>query len=657
MLSYFGCDQSQVQRYLTAKSIDEGRSSLLMSAYWKIPLQVLVLMVGVFTFVFYTFHHRRCCSTRSTSATCARAPGRRVPGARSSSSGTRTRRGGKPPTAPGGRPTMRVRRRARARFESEDARAEACDATPPAVVRETTGDTSYDDVNYVFPTFITTALPIGLVGLWIVAIITAATDTIAAELNSLATVSVMDFYRAATSGVRRRTSTTCCVSKVATAFWGLFAGMVAVYASTPRLADRGRQPVRIVFLRIDPRRVPARLLRAARHRHRCVRRAASPAWRRSAAVAVARPDISFLWHNVIGAIGRVRRRPDDWTGHSGTDCRARRVVGRLRPHARDAGMSGGAARVRRGRGPPVARSPEPFAVAVLRADGVLIPVARYDGTVWTSMWGVLKDGAKRPATLREIPRDWLGGLDAMPTAWHLWAFDIDESAGSPFATRQAVPIGVSDVSSLDAGCPLGIGLGTNVAMASLRGASADRTRIVGIAMTSDAVRAEALTHVEPGSALGQTIVEKAASPFHRAEDDTLGRESDGLPAKPPAYAARRQVPVTWTRITRLGVAQAPSKTYYFEGRKSVRGRARHVGTCLAANERRPRDRRRRSGRGRRPGADVDGRGNRWPRFAWASGWSGSFARGDRIEPPTSSWELAGLGTPPALLLAIDAAGR
>ena len=44
MLSYFGTDQSQVQRYLTAKSVDEAKSSLLMSAYWKIPLQALVLM-------------------------------------------------------------------------------------------------------------------------------------------------------------------------------------------------------------------------------------------------------------------------------------------------------------------------------------------------------------------------------------------------------------------------------------------------------------------------------------------------------------------------------------------------------------------------------------------------------------------------------------
>ena len=55
MLSYFGTDQSQVQRYLTARSVEEARSSLLMSAYWKIPLQALILLIGVLIFVFYLF--------------------------------------------------------------------------------------------------------------------------------------------------------------------------------------------------------------------------------------------------------------------------------------------------------------------------------------------------------------------------------------------------------------------------------------------------------------------------------------------------------------------------------------------------------------------------------------------------------------------------
>ena len=55
MLSYFGCDQSQVQRYLTAKSVEEGRESLFMSAYVKIPLQALILLTGVLVFAYYLF--------------------------------------------------------------------------------------------------------------------------------------------------------------------------------------------------------------------------------------------------------------------------------------------------------------------------------------------------------------------------------------------------------------------------------------------------------------------------------------------------------------------------------------------------------------------------------------------------------------------------
>ncbi len=54
-LSYFGCDQSQVQRYLTARSVDESRTSLLMSAFLKIPLQFLILLIGILVFVFYQF--------------------------------------------------------------------------------------------------------------------------------------------------------------------------------------------------------------------------------------------------------------------------------------------------------------------------------------------------------------------------------------------------------------------------------------------------------------------------------------------------------------------------------------------------------------------------------------------------------------------------
>ena len=73
-LSYFGCDQSQVQRYLTAKSLDQSRQSLLLSAFVKIPLQALILLTGVFMFTFFLFQSaRRCCSTRCTTPRCRRA--------------------------------------------------------------------------------------------------------------------------------------------------------------------------------------------------------------------------------------------------------------------------------------------------------------------------------------------------------------------------------------------------------------------------------------------------------------------------------------------------------------------------------------------------------------------------------------------------------
>ena len=63
------------------------------------------------------------------------------------------------------------------------------------LVRENSDDRRFSDINYIIPTFILTQLPVGLVGLLIVAIIMAATDTIAGELNSLSTATVIDFYK------------------------------------------------------------------------------------------------------------------------------------------------------------------------------------------------------------------------------------------------------------------------------------------------------------------------------------------------------------------------------------------------------------------------------------------------------------------------------
>ena len=303
MLSYFGCDQSQVQRYLTARSVDDGRTSLLMSAYWKIPLQVLVLTVGVLTFVFYLFTQPPLLFNPVDAERVRSSPQNGAYDAlqREYAAAFDARRGAARDIA-AARQTRNVGEQARATdaFRDQDARIRAIRARAIALVRAVRGEGSYNDANYIFPTFITTALPIGIVGLWIAAIITAATDSIAAELNSLSTATVIDFYKrlfrsdASDEHYLR-------VSKAATGFWGMFAGIVAVYASTlgplievvNRFGSFFYGSILGVFML-------ATLTRRATGTGAFVGLICGMA--AVGAVAVGRPDISFLWHNVIGAV-------------------------------------------------------------------------------------------------------------------------------------------------------------------------------------------------------------------------------------------------------------------------------------------------------------------------------------------------------------------
>jgi len=96
-------------------------------------------------------------------------------------------------------------------------------------VKEVTGDTRWTDVNYVFPTFVVTQMPIGLVGLIIAAIFAAAMSSIAAELNALATATVIDVYKRHMKPVATDAHYLK-VSKIATGAWGVFACVMAVYA-------------------------------------------------------------------------------------------------------------------------------------------------------------------------------------------------------------------------------------------------------------------------------------------------------------------------------------------------------------------------------------------------------------------------------------------
>jgi SSS family transporter len=229
MLSYFGTDQSQVQRYLTARSVGEAKSSLLMSAYWKIPLQALVLLVGVGVFVYYQFVRPPLLFNPAHEAAVVADRGAAYDALQESYSAAFTLRESAARSVADA-PEGATRVAAMAAFLEREADLQVVRGEALALVEDVTGADS-EDVNYIIPAFVLNELPIGLAGLFIAGVIAAAMSSIAAELNALATTSVIDLYR---RWVRPEATDAhyLSVSKAATAVWGLFACVVATYAAT-----------------------------------------------------------------------------------------------------------------------------------------------------------------------------------------------------------------------------------------------------------------------------------------------------------------------------------------------------------------------------------------------------------------------------------------
>jgi SSS family transporter len=233
-LSYFGCDQSQVQRYLTAKSLNQARHSLLMSAFVKIPLQVLVLMVGVFMFLFYVFNRPPMLfNTEHTAKVEQSARAGDYHALESDFAAVYEQRKAAATTmatveGPAHDAAREAFRAATAEMSAIRSRAALIvkDVTGVANYGDKTGDTPKPDVNYVFPTFVTTQLPQGLVGLIIAAIFAAAMSATAGELSATATATVIDVYKRLLNK-SESDAHYLLFSRLAVAFWGLVACVVA----------------------------------------------------------------------------------------------------------------------------------------------------------------------------------------------------------------------------------------------------------------------------------------------------------------------------------------------------------------------------------------------------------------------------------------------
>jgi len=274
-----------------------------MSAYVKIPLQALILLTGVLVFVYYLFVqppmlfnpvHDAALKTgphKDAYAELERRFGRAFVERREAATDfAASQRTGNPASIG----VMRQHFLA-AEDELRVIRSQAVE-----LVKKASGDTAYNDVNYVFPTFVTTQLPPGLIGLIIAAIFAAAMSSIAAELNSLSTATLIDFYKRhlKPEATDQHYMT---VSWIATAAWGVIACGVAIFAtnlgSLIEVVNRFGSffygsLLGVFVLAIGTKRATGT---GAFIGLICGMSAV-------AFVAVRYPVISFLWHNVVGVV-------------------------------------------------------------------------------------------------------------------------------------------------------------------------------------------------------------------------------------------------------------------------------------------------------------------------------------------------------------------
>jgi SSS family transporter len=203
-LSYFGTDQSQVGRYLTAKSDKESKVGLLMNGMVKVPMQFLILLLGVLVFSFYQYH---------------KAPvyfddAKIIAAKKTSYKDTLVQLEQQYSAAIAGQ-SMTELNGLRAQYKT--------------VLKKALPGDDANDTNYIFLRFVVDNLPKGLVGLLIAVIFLSAWGSIAAALNSLASCTVVDFHK-------KFINKNCTdakdysISRWYTFGWGVFSIIVAMFA-------------------------------------------------------------------------------------------------------------------------------------------------------------------------------------------------------------------------------------------------------------------------------------------------------------------------------------------------------------------------------------------------------------------------------------------
>lgn len=203
-LSYFGADQSQVGRYLTAKSDKESKIGLLTNGLVKVPMQFFILLVGILVFSFYQFHKAPIYFDEARVIVAKK-------------------------TVYKDSLILLENQYSYAIKKSNSAGMTELRANYKAIIKKAIPGDDANDTNFIFLRFVIDNLPKGLVGLLIAVIFLAAWGSIAAALNSLASCTVVDFHKKfinknCTEAVDYN------ISKWYTFGWGVFSVVVAMFA-------------------------------------------------------------------------------------------------------------------------------------------------------------------------------------------------------------------------------------------------------------------------------------------------------------------------------------------------------------------------------------------------------------------------------------------
>ena len=231
-LSYFGTDQSQVQRYLTGASVTQSRLGLLANGLFKVPMQFLILLLGAMVFVFYQFVAPPVffnpAPVKQVLAGPSAAAFRQVQADYQRAAELRTAKVQAFLAARHGQDPAQVAPALRAMQEAES-KASAIRRQAVAVLRKADPSVNGSDTNYIFLSYVLHSLPAGLIGLVLAAVFAASMSSMSAEINALGATTVVDIWRRLLGGGGARRE--LWVSRLVTFAWGLFAMGFAEYAS------------------------------------------------------------------------------------------------------------------------------------------------------------------------------------------------------------------------------------------------------------------------------------------------------------------------------------------------------------------------------------------------------------------------------------------